>query len=86
MQTYEPLVETLRVLPNQLFGAFVERRRMQLRMTSSEAADLAGLPFSIWVSIETGWHSELSDEVVFSVARTLEVTADLIRWMSAIND
>ena len=85
MKAYEPLVETLRVLPNQLFAAFLERRRLQLHLTSSEAADLAGLPFSIWVSIETGWHSELSDEVVFAVARTLEVSADLIRRMSAIN-
>jgi hypothetical protein len=54
-------------------------------MTCSEAAELAGVAFSTWVAIESGWHLELADNLVFTIAGTLEVSADLVRRLSASN-
>jgi len=85
MKGYNSLFADLRSLPNQRFAYFVEHRRLQLRMTCSEAAELAGMAFSTWVAIESGWHSELSDNLVFTIAGTLEVSADLIRRLIASN-
>jgi DNA-binding XRE family transcriptional regulator len=85
MKVYNSLFTDHRILPNELFAYFVQHRRLQLRMTCSEAAELAGLPFSTWVAIESGWYSELADNLVFTIAGTLEVSADLIRRLSVSN-
>jgi DNA-binding XRE family transcriptional regulator len=85
MKAYNSLFADLRVLANQLFANFVQHRRLQLRMTCSEAAELAGLPFFTWVAIESGWHSELSDNLVLTMAGTLEVSVDVIRRLSHSN-
>jgi hypothetical protein len=74
-----------RVLPNELFAYFVQYRRLQLRMTCGEAAALAGLSLSTWRAIESGQHSELADNLVFTIAGTLEVSADLVRRLSESN-
>lgn len=68
---------------DHLVGLFIRLRRQQPHLTSNEAAELAVLPFSKWAAMESGWRPDLPDNLVFTIAGALEVSADLIRLWSA---
>ena len=64
---------------------FIRQRRQELRMTCTEAAELAGLSGSQWKALELGRFSKMQDIILFTIAGTLEVSADLISWLAASN-
>jgi hypothetical protein len=48
-KTFSPLTDGL------LLAAFVQQRRQQLELTVADAAHLAGMEFSQWCALESGW-------------------------------
>lgn len=63
-------------VPN--FGSWVRRRRLELGLSLTRAASLAGIGKSAWESIEQGWIPDADENVWRSLAATLEVRfADL---------
>jgi hypothetical protein len=63
-------------LNNQLFAIYVQHRRLQLCMNCEDAAELAGLQISQWISLEQGWIPDLGDNIMSAVAGTLETRVD----------
>lgn len=54
------------------------RRRQQLRMTCAKASELSGVSFATWVAMEAGWAPALEEAMLFAIAGTLEIGADVI--------
>ena len=64
---------------------FIRMRRQEMRMTCARAAKLAGLSVSQWKALESGKFPSIQDNISFTIAGTLEVSVDLIRWLAASN-
>jgi hypothetical protein len=67
---------------NQLFAIYVQRRRLQLCMKCEDAAELAGLQISQWISLEQGWIPDLGDNIMSAVAGTLETRVDHLNLLA----
>jgi len=85
MQTHESSPKYGPLPEGDDLAYFVQRRRQQLQMTCAEAAKLAGLSTSQWKALEAGRFREMHDNISFTLAGTLRVSVDLIRWLAASN-
>lgn len=60
------------------FGHWVYRRRLEVGLSRSRAATLAGLSHRDWIMLELGWVPSLDEPLLRSIAATLEVTFDAL--------
>jgi len=58
------------------FGYWIYRRRLEVGLSRSRAAALAGLSHRDWSMLEQGWVPSFDEPLLRSIAATLEVTFD----------
>lgn len=62
---------TSRSIDCLLLAVFIQQRREELRLTTADAAHLAGLQFSQWCALENGWIPTIEHNTLRAVADTL---------------
>lgn len=60
------------------FGNWIHRRRLEVGLSRSKAAALAGLSHRDWSMLEQGWVPSFDERLLRSIAATLEVTYDAL--------
>lgn len=60
------------------FGNWIHRRRLEVGLSRARAAALAGLSHGDWSMLEQGWVPSVDEELLRSIADTLEITFDAL--------
>lgn len=63
-------------------GRYIRRRRTEMGMTLEQAAKLAGMEISGWMSLEAGWVPE--DRELSPVAEVLEVSVLQLSFLALV--
>lgn len=70
-------------VPN--FGSWVRRRRLELGLSLTRAASLAGIEKSAWESLEQGWIPAVDGNFWRSLGATLQVRyGDIERFLAPV--
>ena len=72
-------------VPAPNFGSWIRRRRLELGLSLTRAASLAGFENTIWEALEQGWIPGADEKVWRSLAATVEVRfGDLERFIAPV--
>lgn len=66
-----------------LLAEYVRQRRQQLELTINDASELAGIAFSEWCALESGWIPQ-DRRVLHSTSGTLMTSLDQISLLAMI--